>query len=254
MQVFVLPALKDNYNFVIYDEATKTTAVVDPSGVHPTDHFLQERGWDLHFILNTHQHPDHVGGNLELKEKYNCQVIASQYDRNRIPGFDRGVEEGANVQVGQLKAKVLFIPGHTKGHIAYYFPKHNNLFCGDTLFSMGCGRLFEGTPGELFNSLKRIQDLPLETMIYCAHEYTLKNGQFALQFDPHNKFLQNYYNQAVNTVRQNQSTIPFQLLDQLQCNPFLRTHRKEIAQQLSLKDASNELEVFTLLRQKKDFF
>ena len=235
MQVFVLPALIDNYNFIIYDKETETVAAVDPSGLDPIDHFLQERGWGLHLILNTHQHADHVGGNLELKEKYSCQIIASQYDRDRIPGFDRGVKEGDRIRMGPLEAEVLFIPGHTRGHIAYYFAEFDNLFCGDTLFSLGCGRLFEGTPDELLKSLKKIQSLPPETVIYCAHEYTLKNGQFALQFDPHNKPLQSYYNKAVNKIKQNQFTVPFQLSDQLECNPFLRTHTKRDSPPIELK-------------------
>ena len=261
MRVFTLPALYDNYNFVIYDEGTKTVAAVDPSGFNPIDSFLQERQWHLHWILNTHQHPDHVGGNLELKQKYSCQIVASEYDKHRIPGWDRGLKEGDHFLVGRLEAQILFVPGHTKGHIAYHFPQHKILFCGDTLFSLGCGRLFEGTPQELLQSLKKLKSLPSDTVVHCAHEYTLKNGEFALQWDPHNRALQNYYDKTIEQRKNNLFTVPFKLKDQIQCNPFLRTHTKEIAYALGLKHSStnelnefNELEVFTLLREKKDNF
>ena len=254
MEVFTLPALQDNYNFVIHDRATGRVAAVDPSGLDPVDSFLKSRNWKLHTILNTHQHPDHVGGNLPLKEKHSCQIVASHRDRHRVPGFDRGLEEGQKVQVGQLEAQVLFVPGHTHGHIAYHFTKYNKLFCGDTLFSLGCGRLFEGSAEELLTSLKKIGRLPPETTVYCAHEYTLQNGRFALSVDPHNKALQAYYKGAEDKIAKNEFTIPFQLSEQLQCNPFLRTHRKEIAQQLLLPDSASELETFTLLRKRKDTF
>ena len=256
MKVFTLPTLKDNYNFIIYDEASQTRAVVDPSGFEPTHSFLQERGWDLQWILNTHQHPDHIGGNIQLKEKYSCQIVASKYDkeRGRIPGCDRSIQEGESLKIGPLEAQILFIPGHTLGHIAYYFPKYHKLFCGDTLFSLGCGRLFEGSAEDLLRSLKKIKSLPPETTIYCAHEYTAQNGQFALQVDPHNKSLQTYYKKVIHQIKEKQFTVPFQLSDQLECNPFFRANDEGIAQQLNLKTPANELEVFTLLRQKKDHF
>ena len=254
MEVFTLPTLYDNYNFIIHDKKTKVVAVVDPSGFNPTHQFLQERGWDLHFILNTHQHLDHVGGNLELKKKYSCQIMGSTYDRNRIPGLDKTLDEGDRVFIGSLEAQVLFTPGHTLGHIVYYFEKNQTLFCGDTLFSLGCGRIFEGTPEKLLKSLKKIRGLPPETTVYCAHEYTLNNGQFALFVDPHNPSLQAYYKQAVNQIRQKQCTIPFQLSDQLECNPFFRAHKKDLARRLNLGDEACELDVFTLLRKKKDNF
>ena len=261
MKTFVLPTLKDNYNFIIYDEGSQTCAVVDPSGFEPTNKFLEKQGWKLHWILNTHQHPDHIGGNLALKKKYSCQIVASEYDksRNRIPGCDRGLKEGEKLQIGQLESQILFLPGHTLGHIAYYFPKNHSLFCGDTLFSLGCGRLFEGTAQDLLESLKKIQRLPPETYIYCAHEYTLNNGAFALEVDPNNQDLQTYYERVRQQIEQNKFTIPFQLSDQLKCNPFLRSGDKRIAQQLNVNTigsspSSCDLEVFTLLRQKKDHF
>lgn len=254
LEVFTLPTLADNYNFIIHDEVTGTVAVVDPSGFNPTHRFLKERGWPLHSILNTHQHPDHVGGNLALKEKYSCQILGSQYDKNRIPGLDQTLQEGDVVSLGTLEAQVLFTPGHTLGHIVYHFTAHKKLFCGDTLFSLGCGRLFEGTPRQLLESLKKIRSLPPETTIYCAHEYTLANGRFALSVDPHNLALQAYYQKIEEQIQKKQPTIPFQLFDQLECNPFFRAHEKALARQLQLKGPASELETFTLLRKRKDDF
>ena len=239
LQVFQLPALQDNYIYIIRDEDTRKTAVVDPALAEPVNLFLKEKNWKLDFIFSTHHHWDHTGGNLELKKKWQCQVMGFSSDAHRIPGIDQFLQEGAQFALGNSLCRILFLPGHTLGHIAYWFFEEKKLFIGDTLFAMGCGRLFEGSPGQMFASLNQIKFFPPETEIFCAHEYTEKNGRFALSVDPQNQNLKNRM-QTVRVSRKNQqATVPFLLSEELKTNPFLR---------------ASTLEEFTHLRKKRDFF
>ena len=189
LQVFQLPVLQDNYIYIIRDINTKKTAVVDPALAEPVNSFLKEKNWTLDFIFSTHHHWDHTGGNLQLKEKWNCQILGFEKDAHRIPGIDQHLQEGEEFTFGDLPCRVLFFPGHTLGHIAYWFFEEKKLFIGDTLFAMGCGRLFEGSPQQMFTSLNHIKSFPPDTEVFCAHEYTEKNGHFALSVDPENQQL-----------------------------------------------------------------
>ena len=237
MEVFQLPVLEDNYIYILRSKGQ--TAVVDPSLAPPVEDFLKEKKWSLNCIFNTHHHWDHTGGNLKLKKKWNCEVWGYSKDAHRIPGIDRPVESGEEFIFGNSPCRVFFLPGHTLGHIAYWFFEDQKLFIGDTLFAMGCGRLFEGTPRQMFTSLKQIKVCPPETEIFCAHEYTEKNGEFALDVDSQNPDLKKRMKQVKSLRQKNQATVPFLLSEELKTNPFLR--------------ASN-LEDFIKLRSKRDSF
>ena len=188
MIVEIIPCLNDNYSYVIYEKETNTVSIVDPSEFEACDKVVS-RYKKLDFILNTHHHADHVGANLELKKKYNSKILGSNADKNRIPGIDVLLIENQKQKIGNLEFETIFIPGHTKGHIAFFFGKEKIAFTGDTLFSLGCGRVFEGTYEEMFNSLNKIKNLPLNTKIYCGHEYTKSNLNFCLAYDSKNTFL-----------------------------------------------------------------
>ena len=239
LQVFQIPVLLDNYIYLLQDKNTGKTAVVDPALASPVENFLKEKNYSLDFILNTHHHPDHVGGNRQLKQKTQCEVVGFAEDAHRIPGISRFVKEGEELSLGPFLFRVLFLPGHTLGHIAYWFFKEKKLFVGDTLFAMGCGRLFEGTPKQMFKSLNQIKKLPEDTEVFCAHEYTEKNAHFALSVEPQNPALQKRMQKVKEERKQNKATVPFFLSEELQTNPFLR---------------AKTLEEFTLLREKRDVF
>ena len=189
MKIEIISCLKDNYSYLIIDEKNKNACVVDPSEAQPIINYLDKNNIQLTFILNTHHHYDHVGGNSELKKKYNAKVIGYVEDSKRIPDIDIMVKDEEIWIENNFEAKIIHIPGHTLGHICYYFYKENNLFTGDTLFSLGCGRIFEGTYEQMFSSLEKIKKLPGETKIYCGHEYTLQNSKFCITYDKDNQNL-----------------------------------------------------------------
>ena len=192
MQVHQFPCLSDNYAFLLHDPATGATAVVDTPEVAPIEAALRETGWKLTHILNTHWHADHTGGNAELKVRHGCVVVGPRGERkgaDAIPGVDVSVGQDDVVKLGSIEAKVLDVPGHTAGHVAYYFAGDAKAFVGDTLFAMGCGRLFEGDAATMWRSIQKIIALPETTAVYCAHEYTLANARFAVTVDPENAAL-----------------------------------------------------------------
>jgi hydroxyacylglutathione hydrolase len=253
LDIIQLPALENNYIYIIHEPESGQTAVVDPAMTAPVLETLKQKHWSLHYILNTHHHWDHVDANLELKQATGCQIIGSVYDKNRIPGLDISVQEGDRLMLGAVPIEIIDTPGHTLGHLVYYSPDAQALFCGDTLFAMGCGRLFEGTAEQLWQSLQKLTALPLTTKIYCAHEYTQNNGRFALTVDPNNELLQKRM-LWVNQQREHHlATIPATLSDELATNPFLRLDSISLQQQLGLQGQS-ALRVFTALRQLKDTF
>ena len=252
MIVEIIPCLSDNYSYLIHEEETGTTSIIDPSEFNACDRII-DKYKKLDFILNTHHHADHVGANLELKKKYNSKILGSNLDKNRIPGIDILLEENQKHKIGSLEFEVIFIPGHTKGHIAFFFKKEKIAFTGDTLFSLGCGRVFEGTHEEMFNSLNKIKKLPAQTKVYCGHEYTKSNLNFCLEHDPNNIHLKDKKIDIERKLKSNQPTIPFTLGDEIKTNIFLRCDDLEIKRSLGLKDSS-DVEIFSKLRDLKDSF
>ena len=252
MIIEIIPCLSDNYSYLIHEKKLNTVSIVDPSEFKTCDEAIKKYK-KLDFILNTHHHADHVGANLELKKKYNSKILGSDSDKNRIPGIDIFLKENQKQKIGNLEFEVIFIPGHTKGHIAFFFRKEKIAFTGDTLFSLGCGRVFEGTHEEMFNSLNKIKNLPPDTKIYCGHEYTKTNLNFCLTYDPTNKLLKEKQVDILKKLNSNQPTIPSTLGQEIKTNIFLRCNDPEIKHTLGLKDSS-EVEVFSKLRDLKDSF
>ena len=253
VNIIQLPVLNDNYIYLIHEPVSGETAVVDPAIAQPVLDTLSSKGWTLNYIYNTHHHWDHVGANLELKEKTGCLILASEADHSRIPGIDKGLKQGDEIKLGNQVVKVIETPGHTLGHIVYHFPYSNALFCGDTLFSMGCGRLFEGTAEQMWHSLQQLKQLPKETQIYCTHEYTQANGKFALTIEPDNQHLQQRIQQVKQLRENNKPTVPSSLEQELATNPFLRENSPEIQKSTEMT-GQPMVEVFRKIRALKDNF
>jgi hydroxyacylglutathione hydrolase len=253
LEIITIPVLTDNYIYLIHDAISGETAVVDPALAQPVLMMLQEKNWHLTYIFNTHHHSDHVGGNLEIKRHTGCKIIAGEYDRNRIPGIDVTTKEGDIVSLGEHKANIIFTPGHTLGHIAFHFAEDKLLFSGDTLFAMGCGRLFEGTAEQMWNSLQKLKTLPQETKVYCTHEYTQNNGRFAVTVEPDNKALQERMPKVNQLRKLNKATLPTTIADELATNPFFREDSLSIRRSLGMV-ADNAINVFAKIRRMKDSF
>ncbi len=253
LEIVILPVLTDNYIYLIHDPVSQETAAIDPALAQPVLNVLQGKGWQLTYILNTHHHSDHVGGNLQLKQKSGCKIIAAQADWDRIPGIDQGVKEGDGVSIGKHKASVISTPGHTRAHIVYHFAEDEFLFCGDTLFVMGCGRLFEGTAEQLWQSLQKLKALPKATLVYCTHEYTQTNGRFALTVEPENRQLQQRMIEVNRLRSNNQPTVPTTIAEELSTNPFFREGSVELQKTLAMSN-SKPVDIFTKVRRLKDSF
>ena len=234
MRIEIIKCLQDNYSYLIMDKNNLKACVVDPSEASPIINFVEKKKLKLAYILNTHHHYDHVGGNLELKRKYNSKVIGFKEDKKRIPGIDILVEDNQIWNEDNFEAKIYHVPGHTSGHIAFHFFKEKKLFIGDTLFSLGCGRIFEGTNEEMFNSLNRIKKIPDDTEIYCGHEYTLQNSKFCLAHDSTNLNLKNKILEIERKLKNGLPTIPTFLKDELKCNIFLKA--KDVKSFSKLRD------------------
>ena len=234
MRIEIIKCLQDNYSYLIIDKNNLKACVVDPSEASPIINFVEKKKLKLVYILNTHHHYDHVGGNLELKRKYNSKVIGFKEDKKRIPGIDILVEDNQIWNEDNFEAKIYHVPGHTSGHIAFHFFKEKKLFIGDTLFSLGCGRIFEGTNEEMFNSLNRIKKIPDDTEIYCGHEYTLQNSKFCLAHDSTNLNLKNKILEIEKRLKNGLPTIPTFLKDELKCNIFLKA--KDVKSFSKLRD------------------
>ena len=253
MNIEIIPCLNDNYSYLIHDENSNTVAIIDPSEFAVCDKIIDKNYKKLDFILNTHHHYDHVGGNKELKKKYNSKVLGFENDKNRIPGIDKVLKDNQDFKIGTLNFTTIFIPGHTKGHIAFYFRKEKIVFTGDTLFSLGCGRLFEGTYEQMFQSLNKLKILPGDTKIYCGHEYTYKNLEFCLKFNPNNKFLKKKKKDIESSLKDKKPTIPSTISEEIKTNIFLRFNDPDVKKAINLENSS-DIEIFTKLRDLKDNF
>ena len=259
MQIIPIPCLTDNYAYIISDKNSKTVGVVDPSEARPIISFLNKKNLKLNYILNTHHHFDHIGGNLELKKLYNAKVVGFAGDKHRIPGIDITLKDNDKWNFENLEVKILHIPGHTLGHICFFFEKEKVAFTGDTLFSLGCGRIFEGNHNQMLKSLSRIKKLPMDTKIYCGHEYTYKNLEFVLDelVDWQDKGA--IKQKTREMIEKRGSSMPFDLGHQKEWNPFLNCnephYKKGIADFKGKinKDAS-ELDFFTFIREKRNKF
>lgn len=253
LEIRQIPCLSDNYGYLIRDAETGATASIDTPDAGAINDALDLAGWTLTHILNTHHHWDHAGGNLALKEKWGCEIIGPKGEAAKIPGIDRAASDGDIVMLGASKAAVYDTPGHTAGHIIYHFADDNAAFVGDTIFAMGCGRLFEGTPAQMWASLSKIAALPPETKLYCAHEYTQANAKFALTVDPHNDVLKARAKEVDALRAQGTPTVPTNVQIELETNPFLRADDAGLKTAIGMKDA-DAVEVFAETRRRKDGF
>ena len=253
MQVTAIPCLTDNYAYVISDNNSKIVGVVDPSEASPVVSFLKKQNLKLNYILNTHHHFDHIGGNLELKKIYNAKVVGFIGDKHRIPEIDITLSNNEKWIFGNETVKILHIPGHTLGHICFFFEKEKIAFTGDTLFSLGCGRIFEGDHNQMLTSLNKIKKLPKDTMIYCGHEYTYKNAKFCIKYDSGNIDLKNKFEKIKKLRSSNLPTIPSKLEDELKTNIFLRCDQKDLKIKLNMEN-QEDLKVFRKVRDLKDNF
>jgi hydroxyacylglutathione hydrolase len=245
--------LKDNYGVLLHDPESGATASIDAPEAAPVEAALKATGWKLTDILVTHHHGDHTGGIVALKEKYQCRVVAPAAEAAAIPAVDETVREGDKVKVGKLTGSVIETPGHTNGHIAYWFHADKLAFVGDTLFSIGCGRVIEGTPEMMWRSLVKLRDLPNDTEIYCGHEYTAANIRFARTIEPNNAVLAAREAQAKQQIAQGEPTIPVTIGDEKLANPFLRADVAEVAAGLGMT-GKPAAQVFTEIRARKNKF
>lgn len=253
VEIVQIPVLKDNYVYLVRDPASGAVGVVDPAVVDPVVAELERRSWRLTHVLNTHHHGDHTGGNLELKRRYGALIVGPRADRDRIPGIDVEVGEGDEYRFGAETAIVFDVPGHTRGHIAYWFKDSHALFCGDTVFSLGCGRMFEGTPPVMWASLAKLRGLPDDTLVYCAHEYTESNARFAITVEPGNKDLARRIDEIKRLRAQGKPTVPSRMGEERLANPFLRADQPDVARAVGLPPG-DPAQVFGEVRRRKDTF
>ncbi len=249
-----LPVLNDNYVYLLHESNIKKTSVVDPALAETVLKALHDKDLQLDYIFNTHHHSDHVGGNLQLKQATGCQIVGAAADQTRIPGIDIALNDGECIQLGNQTLQVIATPGHTSGHIVYYCAESRALFCGDTLFSLGCGRLFEGSAEQMWHSLQKLKALPGATRIYCAHEYTQANGRFALSLEADNQDLQQRLADVEVLRANNQPTLPSTIALEMATNPFLREDSVSLREAISARPDDSPIAVFAKIRKLKDQF
>ena len=239
LEIVRIPVLSDNYVWLVHEPESGETMAVDPAVAEPVLDEAQARGWTITQIWNTHWHPDHTGGNAAIKKATGCTITGPAAEAERIPTLDRKVAEGDSVSLGKVNAQVLDVPAHTAGHIAFHFPTERVAFVGDTLFAMGCGRLFEGTAEQMYSNMRKLEALGDETRIYCAHEYTQSNGRFALTVEPDNSALVSRM-EKVNAMREaGEPTVPTTIALERATNPFMRAASvAELAARRAAKDAA----------------
>ena len=253
LTIHMFPCLADNYGYLLHDAESQATAAVDTPDAQAIAGELEAKGWRLTHILNTHHHADHAGGNLELKKRTGCTIVGPRADPARIPGLDISVGVGDVVELGTHRATVYDTPGHTRGHIVYHFAAARAAFVGDTLFALGCGRLFEGTPVEMWSSLQKILRWPDDTRLYCAHEYTQSNSRFALTVEPQNRLLQARAANVAALRAAGTATVPSTLGEERATNPFLRPQSDDLRATIGLAGAA-DVDVFARTRALKDAF
>ena len=253
IEVKLIPCLEDNYGFLVHDVESGVTASIDTPEAEAINAALAEKGWQLTHILNTHHHFDHTGGNEALKKRWGCRIIGAANDAHRIPGIDQQVADGDVMKLGETQVQVLELPGHTLGHIAYYFEDDQTAFVGDTLFALGCGRLFEGSAEQMWRSLEKLMNLPDNTAVYCAHEYTQANAAFAISVEPDNAALQDRIQEIARLRAQGIPTVPTSIGLERQTNPFVRPTSSNLQANINLVGA-DPLAIFAETRKRKDRF
>lgn len=237
LEIIRIPVLSDNYVWLVHEPESQETMVVDPAVAEPVLAEAEKRGWTITQIWNTHWHPDHTGGNAAIKQATGCRITGPEAERERIPTLDIMVKEGDTVKLGDVTANVIDVPAHTAGHIAFHIPSENVAFVGDTLFAMGCGRLFEGTAEQMYDNMRKLESLPDATKIYCAHEYTQSNGEYALVAEPDNLALKERMAEVLTLRERGEATVPTTIRLERATNPFMRAASvAELAERRTAKD------------------
>ncbi len=253
LEIRQFPCLSDNYGVLIHDSDNNLTASIDAPEEQAVEDALKENGWTLTHILVTHHHWDHTQGIPGLKAKYGCKVIGPRGEADKVPEIDESVGEGDTYQFGRFKAKIFDTPGHTLGHITWYFPDQHVAFVGDVLFALGCGRVIEGTTDQLWHSLEKLAQLPRETLVYCGHEYTAANAKFAETIEPDNIHLKARIGEIVEKRGRGEPTLPTTIGAELDANPFIRADRDEVRMAVGMPNA-DPAAVFAEIRGRKDRF
>ena len=253
MKVKIIPILSDNYSYLIIDKENKFCSAVDPASPEEIIPFLEKEKIGLKNIINTHYHSDHTAGNLYLKKKFKCKIYGPDKEKDQIPGIDVALKENDTLKINDYSVKIFETPGHTAGHIIYWFEKEKVVFTGDTLFVLGCGKLFEGTPEIMWDSLLKIRNLPKKTQIYCGHEYSKSNADFALSVEKNNNKLIERSDEINKLINENSFTVPTTLEKEIETNPFLRADNENVKRNLGMNSASTE-EIFSEIRKRKDNF
>jgi len=253
LELVTVPCLKDNYAYLVHDADTGETALIDVPEAEPIANALNGKGWTLSHVLLTHHHWDHIDGLAALLTDHPAKVIGAAADAHRLPPLDLAVAEGDTLRIGGEPVQVIDVSGHTIGHIAFHFPDSKLAFTADSLMALGCGRLFEGTPEQMFDSLSKLASLPADTVICSGHEYTESNGKFALTIDPDNPALMSRMRQVQTARKQGEATVPSMLSEELATNPFLRCNDPGIKASVGMIDAQPST-VFAEIRKRKDNF
>ena len=253
LEIFIINALSDNYIYLLRNEHKNITSVIDPGEAEPVIKFLNNKRWHLDEVINTHHHHDHVGGNKELLHTYKSKLIAPSYENERISNIDILVSDNETINITGIPTKVFHTPGHTLGHVCFYMPEEKCLFSGDTLFYLGCGRVFEGTMDQMWSSLLKLKSLPDDTIVYCGHEYTLSNMKFAKYIDSENTLLNKVSLEIINKREKLLPTVPFNLGVEKKINPFLRADDDNFIESVGFS-SNNASKTFGEIRLKKDGF